>query len=71
MLEGWTRTKADKGTVVMFLCTKCTVFAYGQHFLFRPRIFSRAVGCGARRGGACTLHANLGVGQVRGARSGK
>ena len=29
-------------------------FAGYKTFLFQPRVFSRALGCGARRGAACT-----------------
>ena len=36
----------------------------GHLFMFRPRVFSRALGVGARRGPACTLGASLGAGQA-------
>ena len=49
------------GTVVcMLLCTKCRLFAHPPPVLFRPRVFPHALGCGARRGPACTLGANFG-----------
>ena len=32
-------------------------FIHGPPFLFRPRVFPRALSCGARRGAACTLGA--------------
>ena len=36
------------------ICTKCTCFARLHALLGRPRVISRALGCGARRGAACT-----------------
>ena len=33
---------------------KCAFFCHRPAFLFRPRVFSHALGCGARRGAACT-----------------
>ena len=37
-------------------------FAHWRPFLSRPWVFPRALGCGARRGPACTLGASLGPG---------
>ena len=37
---------------IIRVCTKLTFFAHRIPFLFRPRVFSRALGCGARRGPA-------------------
>ena len=42
-------------TYLVCTCTSCTFFAHGHAFLFRPRVFSRALGCEARREPACTL----------------
>ena len=36
------------------VCMKCKFFAEYKTFALRPRVFSRALGCGARRGPACT-----------------
>ena len=44
---------------IICTCIKCPFFALWQAFLFRPRIFSRALGCGARGGGACALRCNF------------
>ena len=38
-------------------------FAHGQVFPFRPRIFSHALGRGARREAACTHGSSLGPGR--------
>ena len=49
--EGEERKRAD------WLCVKCFLFLFFPEcktFLFRPRVCSLALGCGARRGGACT-----------------
>ena len=40
--------------------TKCTFFAEYKSFLFRPWVFSRDLGCGARRGAACTPQRKFG-----------
>ena len=50
-------------------CVYCHVpkglfFAYRQACHFRPRVSSRALGRGARRGSACTLGASLGRGRA-------
>ena len=45
-------------------CTKCTFYSHGHAFLFRPRAFSRALGCGARTGPACALRRKLGPGRA-------
>ena len=42
------------------MCTTSAFFAHRQPLLFRPLVFSRAPGCGARRGAARTLGASLG-----------
>ena len=46
------------------LCTKCTFFARLHALLGRPRVVSRAVGCGTRKGAACTPGASLGPGRA-------
>ena len=50
-------------------CVYCHVpkglfFAYRQACHFRPRVSSRALGRGARRGSACTLGTSLGSGRA-------
>ena len=44
----------------IFICMECTFFAHSHALLFRSRVFSRALGCGARRGPACTLRSKIG-----------
>ena len=44
----------------IFICMECTFFAHSHALLFRSRVFSRALGCGARRGPACTHGASFG-----------
>ena len=48
------------------LCIKCTFLAHRQAVLRRPRVFPRALGCGARRGlaGALLCGASLGPGRA-------
>ena len=56
-----------KGNLVLYFvctCTKCIFFAHRQRFISRPRVFPRALGCGARRGPARTLGASLGPGRA-------
>ena len=38
----------------ILLCIKLTFFQGYNSFIILPRVFSRALGCGARRGPACT-----------------
>ena len=55
---GWTRT-------AFHLYVPNALFvARSPPFLFRPRVFPRAVGCGARRGRACTLGVSFGPGRA-------
>ena len=42
----------------------CTFFAHRPAFLFWPRVFSRSLGCGARREPACTQGASLRPGRA-------
>ena len=39
-------------------------YAHRQPFFSRPRLFSRDLGCGARKGSACVPHASLGPGRA-------
>ena len=45
---------------IMCVRTKFIIFAHCHAFLFRPRIFSRALGCWAHRGSACTQRRKFG-----------
>ena len=51
-------THIPKGNLV--LCTKLTFFVQWHFLLFRPWVFSRGLGCGARRRPACTLRCKCG-----------
>ena len=51
-------THIPKGNLV--LCTKLTFFVQWHFLLFRPWVFSRGLGCGARRRPAWTLRCKCG-----------
>ena len=63
--SGFQVNNIPKGNLVLLLCTpsiKLTFFSGIPYktFLFCPRLFSRALGCGARRGAACTRRCKCG-----------
>ena len=50
----------ERHPVIILLCTKVILFQRVHVFLRRPRFFSRALGCGARTGPACTPRCQCG-----------
>ena len=53
--------QSDRCThLAILLCKKLTALHVAELFLFRPRIFSRALGRGSRGGGACTPRCKCG-----------
>ena len=49
--------------IELCICIQCTFFAHYQALLGRPRLVSRALDCGPRRGPACTPRRKCGARQ--------
>ena len=61
----WCTLYKDRGMGrYVFTCSKYAFFQHWRPLLFRPRVFLRALGCGVRRGAACTLGASLAHGRA-------